>query len=177
MAADPRRLAATAAKSAVAVAGLVPGVLASLARNRDALVGALGQLPASPARVTPGLIAPAIDGLGERLVRAALALADDPAVRDDLMAAAQAGAGPMVQAQPLLDLVQARVVDPLAVALGVPDARLRAGMVAASLGGVIGARSVLGIEPLASASPDQIVALVAPGIQRLLDPTIPLPHV
>ena len=52
---------------------------------------------------------------------------------------------------------------------------MRAGLVAASLGGLIGARCVLGIEPLASASHDQLVALVAPGIQRLLDPTQPLP--
>ncbi|MCP4893186.1 MAG: TetR/AcrR family transcriptional regulator, partial [Actinomycetales bacterium] len=40
--------------------------------------------------------------------------------------------------------------------------------------GIVIARYGVAVEPLASASEDEVVALVGPTIQRLLDPTQPL---
>lgn len=168
---DPRRLAMTATRTMLATAALVPGVVGSLVHHRERVVEALRQAPLDPAAAVPTLVATGLDGLGERLVRAVLDLADDPAVRADLIALAEFGAGPAGQVQPLAEAVQSALVDPLAAAMGVPDLRLRAGLIATTLGGVVAARSVLGVEPLASASPDTIVAMVAPTVQRLLDPT------
>ena len=168
---DPRRLAATTTRSVLATAGLLPGIAASLVRNRGAWLSALGQLPTDPTGAVPRLIAPGLDGLGERLVRATLSLADDDEVRADLTALAQAGVAPLGQVQPVLDALQASLLDPIAALMGLPDARLRMAMVSAVLGGLIGSRNVLRVEPLASASVDQVVALLAPTVQRLLDPT------
>jgi hypothetical protein len=58
----------------------------------------------------------------------------------------------------------------------VPDASLRAALIAAHLSGLIGVRFGARLEPLASASEDDIVAWYAPIIQDLLDPTKPLDH-
>ena len=59
--------------------------------------------------------------------------------------------------------------------MGVKDARMRGALVTSYLGGILMSRYVLRIEPLASASEEQVVALVAPTIQALIDPTQPLP--
>jgi len=56
-------------------------------------------------------------------------------------------------------------------AVGVPDARLRATLISSYLVGVSMTRYLLKIEPLASATDDEVVRLVGPAIQLLLDPT------
>jgi hypothetical protein len=49
-----------------------------------------------------------------------------------------------------------------------PDAQLRASLVAAQLIGIATLRHVTLVEPLVKASPDEIVTLVAPAIERYL---------
>lgn len=177
---DSRGYASTTMKSVAAAAGVAPTVLASLYRNKEALFSAALRLPFDPAQAFPQLIAQGVDGLGERLVRTTLALMDDPEVRRDIAAASGVGGdgtgAPSLieQTRGMVDYLQEVLVDPIAMLLGVPDARMRAALITASLGGMIGVRSVLKLEPLASASTDQVVAMFAPGIQRLLDPTIPI---
>ena len=51
---------------------------------------------------------------------------------------------------------------------GQPDARLRAPLVAAQLIGIATLRRVIRVEPLATASPDDIVALVSPAVEQYL---------
>ncbi len=167
--------ASTTAKSVAAAVGMAPTVVSSLYRNRGAVLAAALRLPLEPGRAFPQLIAQGVDGLGERLVRSTLGLLDDEAVRADLAGLATTDAAMSVRdARDLLERVQRSLVDPIVALLGVPDARMRAALIAASLGGLIGARYVVRLEPLASGSADDIVVLVAPGIQRLLDPTQPI---
>jgi hypothetical protein len=73
------------------------------------------------------------------------------------------------------EFVSGEVVDQVLIRAGIPDARMRGALITSYLGGVVLARYGLAVEPLASASEDQVVGLVAPTIQRLLDPTKPLP--
>ena len=54
------------------------------------------------------------------------------------------------------------------------DCSLRGALITSFLGGIVIARYGVAVEPLASASEDEVVALVGPTIQRLLDPTQPL---
>ena len=65
--------------------------------------------------------------------------------------------------------VFARIV----TALRTDDAELRASLAASQMMGLVVARYVVGIEPLASLEPDAIVGLVAPILQAYL--TGPLP--
>lgn len=173
-----RGYAGTTLKSVAAAAGVAPTVITSAYRNKEALFAAAMRLPFDPAQAFPMLVAQGVDGLGERLVRTWLQLMDDPEVRRDLAGLAGSSgpeAGPTVaQAMGFVDYLQKSLIDPVASLLGVPDARLRAVLVTSILGGMVGARYVLRLEPLASASTDDVVALFAPGIQRALDPTIPL---
>lgn len=56
----------------------------------------------------------------------------------------------------------------MAASLEVPDATFRAELAASHMVGIAIVRYVLKAEPLASAPPEKIVAMVAPALQRYL---------
>jgi hypothetical protein len=69
------------------------------------------------------------------------------------------------------ELVSNRIFKPLAEALAVDDAPLRATLVGSQVIGLTMARYVVQVEPLASAAPEIVVAALAPTLQRyLLEP-------
>lgn len=177
--------ARTTIKSIAAAAGVAPTVVTNLYNNKEALFAAAMSLPFDPQRAIPALIAPGIDGMGERIVRSTFQLVADEKIRADLSKAAgavQGATGAKVSGvdifsviKPLSDYFQTAVIDRVLVAVGIPDARLRGALISANLSGIIAYRYFLQVEPLATMSEDQVVALVAPMIQDLLDPTKPLP--
>jgi hypothetical protein len=164
---DARGLAGPAVRS---IGALAPGVARSVLRNRQQVFASALRVPFDPGVAMPTLIAHGLDGLGERLVRLTVDLADDPAVRDDLARLSDAGLGSQ-----LTQLVPLALLDRLVGILGVPDARARVGVAIAQLVGLAAARAVLRVDPISTAHPDVVVAWFAPGIQRLLDPTMPFP--
>ena len=172
-----RGYANTTIKTVAAAAGVAPGVVRSLYSIKEQLLAAALRVPFDPAGSIPKLIAPGLDGMGERLVRLTLQLSSDEQVRKDatnLMQSARTSTS-IDQLRGLTEFLQATLLDRLVEAMGVPDARMRGALITAYLAGVAATRSMLNIEPLASATDEVIVALVAPTIQRLLDPTQPLP--
>jgi hypothetical protein len=70
------------------------------------------------------------------------------------------------------EFLSATVIDRVVTAVGVPDARLRVSVISSYLMGIITSRYVMKLEPLASATDEEIVAMVGPAVQALLDPTI-----
>jgi AcrR family transcriptional regulator len=125
------------------------------------------QLPVDPGAVIDGLLADGIDDLGARLAERVVAVWD-----------AQSSGGPLIavlrsvlpQFELLGTFVERQIVARLAAALGGgPEAELRANAVASQLLGLLLARYVLRTEPLASAPPERIAALVGPTLQRYLD--------
>jgi AcrR family transcriptional regulator len=171
----------TTIKSIAAAAGVAPTVVSNLYNNKDALFAAAMALPFDPQRAIPALIAPGIDGMGERIVRATFQLVADENVRSDLGKAAGMVQGTTISGidvfgvvKPLSDYFQTAVIDRALIAVGIPDARLRGALISAYLSGVIAYRYIMKVEPLASLPEDQAVALVAPIVQQLLDPTKPI---
>lgn len=172
---ERRGYAAATVRSIASAAGVAPSVLSSYYRNKAELFAAVMDLPFDPASAIPRLVAPGLDGLGERLVRLALRAAQDDRVRADVSAAATNVGPPPDSVRAVWEFVSTEVIDQALAAVGVKDARMRGALVTSYLGGVLVARYVLVIEPLASASENEVVALVAPTIQDLIDPTHPLP--
>jgi len=181
-----RGYAGVTMKSVGVAAGVAPDVVRSLFQNKERLFAAAMRLPFDPAGAVPELIAPGIDGLGRRLVRLTLTLMGDEQVRADLIrllssdtvadasagaARAAAGSDGVHQLRALSEYFATVVVDPVVTAVGIPDARLRVTVITSHLLGLATTRYVLKVEPLASASDDDVVRLVAPTIQSLLDPT------
>lgn len=183
-----RGYASTTMKSVAAGAGVAPGVVKSLYANKERLFAAAMRLPFDPAQAVPELIAPGLDGMGDRLVRMTLRLMGDEQVRGDLTrllksdtaAAMSASAARttmssdpdmLAQLRFVTEYVQSVIVDRVVIALGIPDARLRVTLISSYLVGIATTRYLLRVEPLASVSDDEVVALVGPTIQALLDPT------
>jgi len=183
-----RGYAGTTVKSVAAAAGVAPGVVTSLYRNRERLVAAALRLPFEPSAAVPELVAPGLDGLGDRLVRMTLALMGDEQVRADLGRLVGSDAGAMTSARAfragmpgenasldqlrfVSEYLASTVIDRALRAVGVPDARMRAAVVSSYLMGIATSRYLLRVEPLASATDDEVVAMVGPSIQALLDPT------
>lgn len=64
-----------------------------------------------------------------------------------------------------------RLLERIAEALDVPDATFRAELAASHMLGIAMLRYVIQAEPLASADPEKIIAMVAPTLQRYLTET------
>ncbi|MFF1381860.1 hypothetical protein [Streptomyces sp. NPDC058308] len=118
--------------------------------------------------------------LAEGLLRAALAKWEDPASRPQLLGAFSAVFAGEDGAAQMRDFMSKQIFrqlaasleeppkdfDEVARALGVPPMNINAAQ--AQVWGVAVLRYVVKLEPIASASVDEVVALIAPTIQRYL---------
>ena len=161
--------------TASAAAGMTEDVARRYYRNRESLFAAAMRLPADPVSAIPALVAPGIEGMGERLVRFTLDTLRDPEVRDDMMSLARTGASAGHAVTGLQDFIEIGVVDRVAGMIGVPDARMRSALITSYLVGVATMRYGVRLEPLSSASDEEVIRMVAPVIQDLLDPRRPIP--
>lgn len=126
------------------------------------------ELPFQPEEALPAVLAGDSESLGERVAQFVVTLLEQEASRARVLAIVRAAASEPVAAALLRGLVERRIRDPIAQGLGSPDAELRASLVGSQVVGVVMARYVVGVEPLASLSPDQVVAAIAPTLQRYL---------
>lgn len=165
----------TTMKGVAAAAGVAPEVVTNYYNSKDKLFEAVIRLPFDPVGSIPALVAPGVDGLGERLTRVTLDTFKDPEAREDLMALARAGVSSGKAVAGIRSMIEEGMVDRLAGVIGVPDARLRANLITSYLLGIAAGRYIVRMEPLASMSDDEVVKLVSPTIQNWLTPTKPLP--
>jgi hypothetical protein len=71
-------------------------------------------------------------------------------------------------ARMLREFLTREIFGPVVARLGGEEPELRASLVASQMMGLVVARYVVRLEPLASAPPDEVVALLAPTLQRYL---------
>ena len=167
----------TTFKGVAAAAGVAPEVVRRYYDNKETLFAAVLQLPVDPASAIPRLLAPGLDGMGERLVKFVLDTLGDPKSRDELIALFQSGAAAGRAAGPLAEFLQESVIDRIVRAVGVPDARLLVALISSYLVGIAATRFILKIEPIASMPEDELIQILAPTVQDWLTPTKPLPGV
>lgn len=163
----------TTIKGVAATAGVAPDVVRRYYANREALFAAAMRLPFDPATSIAQLLAPGIDGLGDRMVRVTLRMLDDQETRDQLAEMVRDGAGATKATAALREFFETEMVDRVVAFLGVPDARMRVVLATSYLMGVAASRYVLKVEPLASATEDEVVAMVGPMVQMALTTPVP----
>ncbi len=121
--------------------------------------------------VDPAFLA-ILDGPRETLardyLRFVLSLYEDPAQREQMTALLRAAIGTNEMAHLARAFVSSEVNARFAAIAAGPDPALRADLVSTQLLGLFVARFVFAVEPLASASVDDLVALIAPTIERYL---------
>jgi AcrR family transcriptional regulator len=135
--------------------------------TKDGLFVAAMRLPFTPAEVIGPLIAEGIDGLGERMLRRLLGVWDaNQAALVGLVQAAGShpGAGLAVR-----EFISREIIGRVSGAVVADRPALRANLVASQIMGLLAARYIARVEPLASLPAEDIVPLVAPTLQRYLD--------
>ncbi|MFB7503555.1 TetR/AcrR family transcriptional regulator [Streptomyces broussonetiae] len=105
--------------------------------------------------------------LGERLFRMSLTAWENPQLRPQLLAKIRSATTSEEGAAALRDHFSAMLVERVGEVVGAP--RLNLNAVVAQVVGLIMLRYVMRMEPIASASVDELVDTFAPTIQRHLD--------
>ena len=155
-------------------AGVDPALVHHYFGAKDQLFLAVMQAPLDPGKLIPQVIAGDREHIGERVVRMFLSVWDSQAgatlaalvrsaVQHDWMARLLQE---FLSTQVLRRAMQQIAIDPT-------EAPYRANLVETQIIGLVMARYILRAEPLASADPEVVVALIAPTVQRYL--TEPLP--
>jgi AcrR family transcriptional regulator len=161
----------TTIRSVAAEAGVDPALVLHYFRSKQQLFLAVVELPFDPVAVLPGLLAGDRGKVGERLARLFMSALDNADARNRWTSMIRAAASEPAAADMLRELLSERVFGPLAETLGVEDARLRATLVGSQVVGVVMARHIVRIEPLASLPSEDVARAIAPTLQRyLLEP-------
>ena len=138
--------------------------------TKESVFVAALQLPFDPAVVAPAVLAGDPAQLGERLVRVLLSVWSSPQTREPILALFRSATTNEQAAALLREFVTRALLGRIAPAIEGPDRELRVAGAASQLVGLALLRYVIGVEPLASASDDEVVALVAPHVQAYLAP-------
>ena len=160
----------TTIRGVARAAGVDPALVHHYFGTKGELFAASLELPFDPTVVVPALLAEGMDGLGERVVRTFLGIWDATPGQGPLLALIRSAASDETAAQSLRDFVTRVVIGPLARAVGVEDAELRASMAASQVVGLAMARYVIRLEPLASASVDELAPRIGATLDRYLQP-------
>ncbi len=162
--------AAVTMRSVAAEAGVDAALLSYFFGSKQGLVGAALALPMDPTTIFATVLPGDLETLPERVLRALLEAWDDAETGGPLRIMAGTAAHDPAVARLIREMIERGIIDRIAERLRGPDARQRAGVFAAQIGGLIYTRYVLELGPVASMTPDEIVRHLAPGLRAVLRP-------
>jgi len=167
---------ATSIRVIAADAGVDPALVHHYFGSKDKLFLAAIEAPADPDELLPGVLAGETSDLGADVVRLLLHVWDGPG-RAAGLALVRSAVSNEWTARLLREFLVARVLRRVVGSLGLPaaEAEARGSLVASQLIGVVITRYLLQVEPLASASADELVAAIGPTVQRYLTGDVELP--
>lgn len=148
-------------------AGVDASLISHYFGDKSRLLVATMQLPVNPVDKIKGVLEGGTDGMAERLVRTFLEAWDPHREVFSTLIRTTLGSGD-AQA-PMLQFARDVLITSLHEVLDGDDTELRATLVAGQVIGMATARYVIRLEPLASASIDDVVSLYAPSLQALID--------
>lgn len=158
-------------RAIAADAGVDPAVVLHFFGSKDRLFTAAVGWPFDPALITAQLATDGPVGLASRLARVFLGYWEDPRTGAPLLALLRSAMTHEPSATLLREFVVREMFAPIAGLVGGPDAWLRLELAAAHLVGVAVLRYALALEPLASASVDELVRELTPSLATYLERT------
>jgi AcrR family transcriptional regulator len=158
-------------------AGVDPALVHHYFGNKDKLFLAAIEAPANPADLLPEVLAGGRDNLGENIVRLLLRVWDGP-MRPAALALVRSAVGNEWTAKLLREFLVSQVLRRVVGTLDMPsrEREIRGSLAASQLIGLVMGRYVLKLEPLATASPESLVAAIGPNVQRYLTGDVELPR-
>ena len=158
----------TSIRAIASRAGVDPALVLHYFGSKENVFLSAIELPFESEEVVPTVLVGDRETIGERVAGFVVAQLENEAARARILAIVRAAASEPVAAGLLRSVIEGRVRDPIARALGSEDAELRASLVGSQVVGLVMARYVVGVEPLASLSPERVVHAIAPTLQRYL---------
>ena len=165
--------AATTIRAVAGEAGVDPALVHHYFGSKDDLFLAALEIPVDPRALVPEVFASGLSGAGERLLRLFLKVWDDPRTRLPLVALVRASLGQDAPESLLQQGILRMVLEPLRAVLPADEADRRMQLVVSQMSGLVVTRYLLALDPLASMPADDVVAWVAPTLQRYLDAPVP----
>ena len=156
----------TGIRAVASLAHVDPALVLHYFGSKERLFLSAVQLPFEPEEVLPPLFEGERESLGRRFAELVVSTLEDDEARSRVLAIIRAAASEPAAAEILRGLVERRLRDTIANALGGPDAQLRASLVASQVVGLAMARYVVRAEPLASLPGKRLVAVLTPTFQR-----------
>jgi AcrR family transcriptional regulator len=136
--------------------------------SKDALFVESMALPIDPREVAAHVLDGPRDELGRRIITIFLRVWESPDGQQRMKAVLRSVVSSDDVARMMREGVTELIMQPVAQALGVPDAPLRVSLVATQLIGMALTRYLIGLEPLASAEVPELIDRMAPVIQHYL---------
>jgi AcrR family transcriptional regulator len=149
-------------------AGVDQKLIAHFFGSKQKLFLAAIDLPLNPGEVIRAVLSGDRADVGERLASVLVRVLDEPELHQRLTGVIRAAASDPEVARMLREYLAREVFAAAEELLGVPDARLRANLVGSQFVGLVMARYVVGLQPLADAAPEVVAAAIAPTLQRYL---------
>lgn len=156
-------------------AGVDPALVHHFFDNKQKLFVAAVEVPVDPAELVAHILAGDLDSIGKRIAYTFLRVWDGQGGTSPMITLIRSAASNAQAARMIREFVSAEILGRITRSLKVPDARLRAALVGSQLIGLAMLRYVIALEPLASASPEDLAEMVAPTLQRYVTEDLP-PH-
>ncbi|MBF6475915.1 MULTISPECIES: TetR/AcrR family transcriptional regulator [Nocardia] len=159
----------TSVRAVATDAGVDPALVHHYFGTKQQLFAAVVELPVDPEVTLRIIEAAPLDELGETIIRAVVGVWDSPAGPGVVALVRSILAGtddPALARTFVLEVVLERVR--LRIATPEDDGRVRVGLVASQMMGVLVGRKIIGVEPLASMPAGALAAAVGPTLQRYL---------
>ena len=157
----------TTVRAVAADAGVNLALVHHYFGSKDQLFVAAMDIPINPAEIVEGLLAAGPhDEFPERLVRTFVRTWRDPDMGERLRAMLRSAAASADSGAAVRQLIEQVVLPRVAIALDISELRVAAMM--SQLIGYAFAGMVIGAEPLASATEDEMVAVLTPTIEAYL---------
>ncbi|WP_435969458.1 TetR family transcriptional regulator [Streptomyces sp. Qhu_M48] len=158
----------TSMRAVAKAAGVDPALVHHYFGTKDEVFAAAIEVSFEPATVIPAIVGGPRETIGERLARFFIGVWENPVSRAPLLAVVRSALTHEAAAKVLRTFVLRRLLERIADELDVPDPKFRAELAASHMIGIAIMRYVIQVEPMASADPEKIVAMVAPTLQRYL---------
>ncbi len=136
--------------------------------SKAQLYAAAMEPPFDPALVFPRLLEGDPARLGERVAGFIVKMIETDATRSMILGAVRAAGSEPQAARILRDTLTAKMIGPLAEQLTIDQSQLRASLLSSQLVGIVMARYVVGLEPLANLSTAGLTNALAPVVQHYL---------
>jgi AcrR family transcriptional regulator len=150
-------------RAIAAEARVDPALVHHFFGTKDELFAAAMEFPVDPETIVPLVLTGPREQIGERLVRTFLRFWEDPRLKPQFVGVIRSATTSEAGATLLRDFLSSKLFGKVAETLDVRPLNLNGA--AAQIVGVVMLRYVLEMEPMASATEDELVELLAPSIQ------------